>query len=468
MFSEALVVLAAASSLFSPASGHMIMASPKPFLINGSPVDNSPLSAGGNNFPCKATSPSSYSKTGITNEPMAIGKTQKLSFTGSAIHGGGSCQLALTKDLAPTPSSSWQVILSIEGGCPGVSSPSEFDFSIPQGISPGDYTFAWTWISKLAGQPEYYMNCAPITVTGGSSKRSNENATEIDLTPRDGASFPQLFVANLQSVNSCKTTPSTDPQFPNPGTNVQKPNPAASYAPVAGSGCIPKGTSDSSTGGSSSGGNSTSSGGSGSAPASSAAGSGGASPTSAAGSAPSGGSGSGSSGSSAAGAAPSGSGGSGSSGSGSGSGSGSATTAVASSSVVATPISTPDASAPAAASTPAVSAPAAASTPAASAPAAASTAAAAPPTASGTSSGGGTTGGGLTGPCTSEGMWNCIGGSSFQRCASGQWSTVIPMASGTTCTAGQSQDLAIAKREYQAPRFPGLRRHKEVLKNINV
>ena len=63
---------------------------------------------------------------------MAIGATQKLSFTGSAVHGGGSCQLALTKDAAPTPSSSWQVILSIEGGCPGVSGPAEFDFTIPQ------------------------------------------------------------------------------------------------------------------------------------------------------------------------------------------------------------------------------------------------------------------------------------------------------------------------------------------------
>ena len=46
--------------------------------------------------------------------------------------------------------------------------------------------------------------------------------------------------------------------------------------------------------------------------------------------------------------------------------------------------------------------------------------------------------------CSTEGAWNCIGGSSFQRCASGIWSEVMAMAGGTTCGAGQSSELKIS------------------------
>jgi hypothetical protein len=52
-------------------------------------------------------------------------------------------------------------------------------------------------------------------------------------------------------------------------------------------------------------------------------------------------------------------------------------------------------------------------------------------------------GGGMTGACTSEGMWNCIGGSSFQQCASGTWSVPKSMAAGMTCAAGQSSSLSM-------------------------
>jgi hypothetical protein len=44
-------------------------------------------------------------------------------------------------------------------------------------------------------------------------------------------------------------------------------------------------------------------------------------------------------------------------------------------------------------------------------------------------------------PCTDEGMWNCIGGTQFQRCASGLWSPVQNMASGTACKPGLSTTL---------------------------
>lgn len=57
---------------------------------------------------------------------MAVGSQQTLSFTGSAVHGGGSCQLSLTKDLKPTKDTDFRVILSIEGGCPASAEVSKF------------------------------------------------------------------------------------------------------------------------------------------------------------------------------------------------------------------------------------------------------------------------------------------------------------------------------------------------------
>jgi hypothetical protein len=60
-----------------------------------------------------------------------------------------------------------------------------------------------------------------------------------------------------------------------------------------------------------------------------------------------------------------------------------------------------------------------------------------------------------TGACTTEGLWNCIGGSSFQRCASGSWSASQQMAAGTTCQAGQSMNLGTAAKPKRAIRLSG-------------
>ncbi|KAJ2906264.1 hypothetical protein MKZ38_002343 [Zalerion maritima] len=73
----------------------------------------------------------------------------------------------------------------------------------------------------------------------------------------------------------------------------------------------------------------------------------------------------------------------------------------------------------------------------------ASTSAAATATAApGTSEGGFTVGE----ACDTEGEWNCISGSAFQRCASGIWSAVISMAAGTTCEAGISETFVMHRK----------------------
>ncbi|KAI1758981.1 hypothetical protein GGR53DRAFT_524226 [Hypoxylon sp. FL1150] len=377
------------------AQGHMIMQHPKPF--GGPDLDNSPLTSG--NYPCKLKGdPATFYKDDLGNT-IAIGETQQVSFKGSATHGGGSCQLAVTDDLQPSVSTSWKVIQSIEGGCPTKegSDPSTYDFTIPDGIAPGKYVFAWTWVSKLAGQPEYYMNCAPLTVTGGKKRSANETGPTTG-----GNSFPELFVANLADINDCKTEPSTDVQYPDPGSNVKKYG-TPKLAPVTGQNCVPKGAK---SGGSS--GSGSIAGGSKAGPAatpgsaaalpSTPAGATKALPTAFITSVVSG-----------TGASPS------------------TPTATPSSTVDVEPISTPSepASSSSASSPKVVPSPTSATAPASTS----------------TPAGGSSSAGALTGACTEEGTFNCIDGTSYQQCASGSWSVIMQMASTVKCAPGKSTTL---------------------------
>ncbi|KAI1143646.1 lytic polysaccharide monooxygenase [Hypoxylon sp. FL0543] len=408
-FTRSHSVTAVAATFVAASNGHMIMANPKPF--GGPDLDNSPLTSG--NYPCKLKGdPATFYKADGLDNTMAVGESQTLSFKGSAVHGGGSCQLAITQDLQPSVSTSWQVIESIEGGCPSKSGQGAdtYDWKIPDGVAPGKYVFAWTWISKLAGQPEYYMNCAPITVTGGKSKRSDNETLEI--LPRDGQ-FPELFVANLADINSCKTEPGTDPEYPDPGPNVVRPGTTNKFAKVQGDDCVPKGAK---SGGSSGNNNSNA-----------------------------GGSNSGNSGS-----------GAGNENSGSSTTSSSSTTSAASATgsssmggplpgVFLTSVTKGESSSMIPTSTQSSSVPTVASS---AAPAGSST-----PTNSGSSS----SVSGLTGPCTAEGMFNCIGGTSYQQCASGSWSVVMQMPPTTKCAEGQT--MTLWGRDEMPPRNIGRRGH---------
>ncbi|KAL9598275.1 MAG: hypothetical protein Q9219_004576 [cf. Caloplaca sp. 3 TL-2023] len=296
-------VLATALALFSVADAHMKMKTPAPY--GGASLNNSPLDASGSDFPCKQR-PGVYDPPSTKNM-MPIGVDNVLSFEGSAVHGGGSCQISLTKDLKPTKDSKWMVIHSIEGGCPAKaagnigddphgSGAAKFQYKIPQGIAPGDYTLAWTWFNKI-GNREMYMNCAPITVTGGSKKRDVDhnchnstetynNATETyasdEVFDKRDATFPEMFKANIPA-SDCTTPESKDIAFPNPGASVEKSGDAASMGQPTGPKC---GAASSGSSGSSSGSSGSSSGNSAAAaaPAAPAAGASGSTPSAASGS----------------------------------------------------------------------------------------------------------------------------------------------------------------------------------------
>ncbi|TVY43647.1 hypothetical protein LSUB1_G001011 [Lachnellula subtilissima] len=385
-------------------SSHMMMTTPIPY--GKATLTNSPLDAAGADFPCKQRS-GVYDAQGASN-PMALGSTQPLKFIGGATHGGGSCQISITYDKAPSKSSKFKVIHSIIGGCPiqGVSGnngesasspdPSTYSFKIPSTLPTGDATLAWTWFNKI-GNREMYMNCAPVTLTGASAKRDEEglegrNATQ--LVQRDQAAFdalPDMFVANIEGAGvGCRTGVSMDTIFPNPGDSVESLGGATKTDAGPPIGCSTAAGGAAPSGGSSSGATTS---------ASSA-------PTSrlllapaASSSLPGGVFANQPGGSSAASAAPT--------------------------------------AAPAASSAPAASE----ASPAASQPAATQASSAATPASTGTTGSGSAMAAGAA--CAPEGTWNCIGGTQFQQCASGVWSAAQPVAGGTTCTAGQSASLGV-------------------------
>lgn len=367
---------------------------------------------------------------------MTLGGTHNLTFIGSATHGGGSCQISITYDEAPTKSSTWKVIHSIEGGCPikntagnngddaNKVNPDVYEFTIPSSLPTGTAVLAWTWFNKI-GNREMYMNCAPITISGGSAKRSMEDEELMrrnytQFVERDTAAYnalPDMFIANIP-VEKCKTQDSMDLKFPNPGDSLELFG-TATMTPVTATGPSCGAAFAGATGAASAGSGSGSSAiTSAAASKATSAGQGGVFVTVAtSASAPV-----------ATSAAP-------------------VASSVAKSSAVATsaaPVASPVASSSAVASQ---------ATPVASSAAPASTG-------TGSAIAAGTA-------CTTEGMFNCISGTSFQQCASGTWSVVQSVAAGTTCTGGESMAMgisAIATKPKRRVRFanPHVRRHLQV------
>lgn len=191
----------ATTAFLAYANGHITMEHPVPFSVDK--IDSGPITA--SQYPCKW--PLGYTVSTMNN--MAVGEKQNIKFKGTAVHGGGSCQLSVTMDTEPTESSVFKVIKSIEGGCPGVDgTTNEYEFELPSSIPNGKATFVWTWYSKMSGSPEVYMNCAPIEVTGGASDQTAFKE------------LPDMLVANI--AKGCTTAQNFATKFPNPGETVQK------------------------------------------------------------------------------------------------------------------------------------------------------------------------------------------------------------------------------------------------------
>lgn len=223
-FSNAFLV---AGGLAGVAQAHMLLRVPAPYTSPS--LENGPLKADGSNFPCQSTG---GAFTGTATK-MEKGSTQKMGFTGQAVHSGGSCQISVTYDAQPNKQSAFKVIHSIQGGCPArgvtgnaggsatAAAPDEYEFEIPADIPNGKATLAWSWMNK-GGNREFYMNCAPIEITGAEG-------TQAAL-----AALPDMLVANIVPNAGCTTTEGIDIEYPNPGNSVET-FPGATLGPPDGS-----------------------------------------------------------------------------------------------------------------------------------------------------------------------------------------------------------------------------------------
>lgn len=103
-------------------------------------------------------------------EPVAhwtAGQTVDVEFKGSATHNGGPCQFSISYDGGKT----FVVLKEITGSCWGTDlSQRKFSIQLPKNLpSSKNAIFAWSWNNKT-GNREFYMNCADITISGGTSK----------------------------------------------------------------------------------------------------------------------------------------------------------------------------------------------------------------------------------------------------------------------------------------------------------
>jgi hypothetical protein len=233
-------LFAAVLAMASSTSAHMFLQNPVPF----SGVSKSPLDPSGSNFPCQG---SGYQITSMNEWTVGSDVTVSFPSDQTATHGGGSCQISVTKDQKPTKDSVWKVIHSIEGGCPttnagNINNPKDlgsFPFKVPSELPEGEMTMAWTWFNKV-GNREMYMNCAPIKVSGGTGKGFEE--------------LPDMVTCNISGDAGCKTKEGNDYTFANPGKSVAKLG-TGPFVEIGGGGASGGGSSggSGSTGGSDSG-----------------------------------------------------------------------------------------------------------------------------------------------------------------------------------------------------------------------
>ncbi|KAL6236822.1 hypothetical protein BDW75DRAFT_103155 [Aspergillus navahoensis] len=205
--------LLTAAILASSAYGHIQMSKPYPIRSPLNPEASgekdysytNPLSTSGSDYPCKGYADDPFNSVATYSQ----GSTYDLELSGSAVHGGGSCQIALSYDKGET----FQVIHSILGGCPITES---YEFTIPADAPSGEALLAWSWFNKV-GNREMYMNCAQVTIGSGARQAGFTAVSKSQAF----SSLPPLFIANINGPGQCTTIEGQEVNFPMPGPSVE-------------------------------------------------------------------------------------------------------------------------------------------------------------------------------------------------------------------------------------------------------
>lgn len=211
-----LATLAAAVAFLPMIEAHLAMVNAGVYG-GGDPLP--PLEENGSNFPCTLSDFSSSDGEGPTLNP---GQGAQIQLKGTAVHGGGSCQVSITYDQPPNKNSVWKVMKSWQGACP-IEHPGNLPlppdgqplsntlpplgYTVPDGLPSGKATIAWTWFNRI-GNREMYMRCHRATIGGSGGDKA-----ALDK-------LPNMFVAQLLTT-TCKVAENFSVRFPNPGSQVQ-------------------------------------------------------------------------------------------------------------------------------------------------------------------------------------------------------------------------------------------------------
>jgi hypothetical protein len=224
MFTKALSVLALASI----ASAHMHMHYPPTLKGDNNPntqgdadpLLNYPYGCCGKEAPgpCKGHLDLLDTDEGKPVVTWEAGQKANFTLSGAAIntptfnpeggnHYGGSCQVGFSVDKGKT----FKVATTWQGNCPlrnGGEDPStqSFDFTVPADIPAGDVVFAWTWVNR---EQEFNMNCASVTISGGSGYTPEEPEAPTTTKPAESpapeetSSYSQPQEPAQYNLDSC-------------------------------------------------------------------------------------------------------------------------------------------------------------------------------------------------------------------------------------------------------------------------
>jgi hypothetical protein len=101
---------------------------------------------------------------GILPTPLTAGSMLNVKLGGTIHHDGGGCQFGLSYDGGKNDT--FTLIWTTDASCP---IKTEWSVPIPDNApSCSDCVFAWGWIPRNSGGPEYYMNCAKVQIKGSN------------------------------------------------------------------------------------------------------------------------------------------------------------------------------------------------------------------------------------------------------------------------------------------------------------